>query len=79
MKNDSELLYKFAFEYLFDLLDDIDTAGDIAKDDDKFHRSIVNRIHKKRFNVGVTDGYNLEINSKKIKEMICKKEANNEN
>jgi hypothetical protein len=46
-----------AAEFLFDLLDDIDTASDIAKGDDAAYRSMVERIQRRRFEVASTDGY----------------------
>lgn len=50
-----------AAQYLFALLDDIDTVGDIAKADDKLYRELVEKLHRKRFNVGSTDGYTVVI------------------
>lgn len=45
---------------LWKLLDDIDTAGDIAKSDDKVFRSLVGRHQKKRWETGViSDGYRV--------------------
>lgn len=44
---------------LYDLLDDIDTADDIAKSDDKLYRSLVRQAHAKRFNYATTDGYEV--------------------
>ncbi|MCP4410762.1 MAG: hypothetical protein GY807_24080 [Gammaproteobacteria bacterium] len=41
---------KIAFE-LYRALDDIDTASDIAKGDDKFYRARVRYHHKKRFEI----------------------------
>ena len=52
--------YKSIALYLFGLLDDIDTASDLAKADDKLYRNLVDRTHKKRFNVAETDGYSVE-------------------
>jgi len=50
---------KKKIEYLWDLLDDIDTADDIAKDNDKLYRDLVRKESRKRFNVCTTDGYKL--------------------
>jgi len=45
-------------QYLYKLLDDIDTASDIAKGDDKLYRSIVHRTQSKKSEVvDVCDGY----------------------
>lgn len=49
---------------LFQLLDDIDTADDLAKDNDKLYRNLVRRAHTKRFRYASTDGYSLEFNTK---------------
>jgi hypothetical protein len=46
-------------QFLWKLLDDIDTAGDIAKADDKAYREMVERIQRRRFEVGSTDGYTV--------------------
>lgn len=45
--------------YLFYLLDDIDTVSDMVKGNDKEFREIVERIHRKRFEVATTDGYSV--------------------
>lgn len=45
--------------FLFGLLDDIDTADDIAKSDDEVYRSLVRQAHKRRFEVASTDGYTV--------------------
>lgn len=45
-----------AAQFLWSLLDDIDTASDIAKSDDKAYRQIVERLQHRRFEVGTTDG-----------------------
>jgi len=55
-------------KYLWMLLDNIDTAGDMAKSDDKLYRHIVERAQKKRWNTGITtDGYVLDLS--KLKNM----------
>ena len=41
-------------QYLFKLLDDIDTVGDTVKGDDAAYRKAVEAIHKKRFDVAST-------------------------
>lgn len=47
-------------QYLYQLLDDIDTAGDIAKGDDMLFRSLVERIQtKKGAVVEECDGYTV--------------------
>jgi len=49
--------------HLYDLLDDIDTADDMAKSDDVAYRKIVGRLQAKKRNSGVSspDGYCLHI------------------
>lgn len=48
-------------QYLYQLLDDIDTAGDMAKGDDKLYRSIVERIQSKKWLVvDKCDGYTVQ-------------------
>jgi len=41
---------------LFEILDNIDTASDIAKGDDALYRSLVSQEHKKRFKYANHDG-----------------------
>ena len=48
-------------QFLFGLLDDIDTASDRAKGDDKAYREIVERIQRRRFEVATTDGYTVTL------------------
>ena len=45
--------YKQIAQYLFKILDDIDTFGDVAKDDDKLYRVLVENAHRRRFEVAV--------------------------
>jgi len=47
---------------LYALLDDCDTADDIAKGNDQMFRSLVRKAHKERFRFGVTDGYSVSFN-----------------
>lgn len=44
-------------QFLWGLLDDIDTASDRAKADNAAYREIVERIQRRRFEIGSTDGY----------------------
>lgn len=49
-------------EFLFGLLDDIDTVGDVVKGSDAAYRKSVERIQRRRFETGIaTDGYTLTI------------------
>ncbi len=48
-----------AAQFLFKLLDDIDTASDVAKDDDGAYRAMVSKIQRRRFEVATTDGYSV--------------------
>jgi hypothetical protein len=47
-------------QFLFKCLDDIDTASDLAKDNDALYRNLVHRSHSKRFKVADTDGYTVQ-------------------
>ena len=58
--------YKFAFEHCYGLLDDIDTAGDVAKYDDKLYRQIVENTHIKRLKFSGSDGYAITIKAQAI-------------
>lgn len=53
------LVPRYVAEALFKILDDIDTAGDIAKGDDAVYRRIVERLQKNRFEVARADGYRV--------------------
>lgn len=47
---------------LWDIIDDIDTYSDLAKNDDKLFRHLVERRQRDRFNTGITtDGYTLNM------------------
>ena len=47
-------------QYLYGLLDDIDTATDMAKSNDKLYRSVVEKIQaKKAAVVAECDGYTV--------------------
>lgn len=48
-----------AVAFLWDLLDDIDTAGDVAKENDRLYRAIVNAKQRMRFDRVSSDGYSL--------------------
>ncbi|MCP4527507.1 MAG: hypothetical protein GY833_16560 [Aestuariibacter sp.] len=50
---------------LWDIIDDIDTASDMAKGDDGWYRKRVEHKQRERFKYGETDGYDLTL---KIKE-----------
>ena len=53
-----------AIKYLFRLLDDIDTADDIAKDNDVAYRAMVRKIQELRWETGITtDGYTLDLSA----------------
>lgn len=57
--------YEAAARFLFDLLDDIDTAEDMAKADDAVYREIVKQLHRRRFEVADTDGYAVTFKEKR--------------
>ena len=46
-------------DFLFQLLDNIDTAGDIAKGDMEVYRKIVEREQARRWEVADSDGYTV--------------------
>lgn len=46
-------------EFLFGLLDDIDTLDDACKNDDKAFREKVYKIQQRRYEVASTDGYEI--------------------
>jgi hypothetical protein len=49
-------------EQLWAIIDDIDTYGDMAKNDDKAFRAMVERRQKDRWSTGITtDGYTLNV------------------
>ena len=53
-------------KFLWDILDDIDTAGDIAKFNDAAYRDMVESHQKKRWKTGITtDGYTLNLDNLK--------------
>ena len=53
--------------FLWTLLDDIDTASDIAKSDDKMYKRLVERIQKRRWECGITtNGQTLDLTSMKV-------------
>jgi len=49
---------RFVAKFLFDVLDDIDTVSDWAKGNNVAYRRNVERLHKRRFEVATTDGWN---------------------
>ena len=47
-------------EYLWNIIDDIDTYGDVAKSNDRLFRKLVERRQSDRWKTGITtDGYTL--------------------
>lgn len=50
---------------LWDLLDNIDTHDDLAKENEKLYRNLVRKEHYKRFSYGKSDGYDVEFEIKK--------------
>ena len=54
-------------EYLWQIIDDIDTVSDIAKGNDIAYRGMVEELQKKRWNTGITtDGYKLDLTKMKV-------------
>jgi hypothetical protein len=54
-------------ECLWDIIDDIDTASDIAKNDNKLYRSLVDQYQKKRWKTPVILDKEGNINLSQIK------------
>jgi hypothetical protein len=48
-------------QFLWARLDDIDSVSDIVKADNTAYREAVERIQRRRFDVGVTDGYSVTL------------------
>ena len=62
--------YRQIIEQLWDIIDDIDTYGDMAKSDDKLFRSLVENRQKDRWKTGITtDGYELNIQAAMAAEL----------
>lgn len=56
-----EINYKIIAEWLYDILDDIDSANDMAKENDKSYRKTVHRLQKLKNEVGRSlDGQTVE-------------------
>lgn len=56
-------------EKLWQIIDDIDTASDLCKDNDKCYRNLVEKYQKSRWNLPITcNGYgNIIINTNELK------------
>jgi hypothetical protein len=62
---------KEIIKFLWDILDDIDSTGDIAKFNDRFYRERVEKLQKKRWQTGITtDGYTLDLTEMKVPKNI---------
>ncbi len=58
---------KKIIEYLWQIIDDIDTTSDIAKSNDVAYRDMVEKLQKKRWDTGITtDGYKLDFTKMKL-------------
>jgi hypothetical protein len=58
---------KEIIEYLWQIIDDIDTASDMAKSNNVVFRNIVEKLQKKRCNTGITtDGYKLDLTKMEV-------------
>ena len=67
---------KEIIEYLWQIIDDIDTASDIAKSNDVAYRNMVEKLQKKRWNIGITtDGYELDLTKMKVPKQYCVQSA----
>ena len=63
--------------HLYDLLDDIDTADDMAKSNDGVYRQLVGRLQQQKADSGVSspDGYCLDISPREFHTKDEKKAA----
>jgi|TARA_R110000787_G_scaffold155373_1_gene269117 hypothetical protein len=58
---------KEIIEYLWQIIDDIDTASDMAKSNDVAYRNMVEKLQKKRWNTKITtDGYKLDLTKMEV-------------
>jgi hypothetical protein len=55
-----------AADYLFGLLDDIDTLDDACRSDDAAFREAVRQVQRRRFEVASTDGYSVTFKKREI-------------
>jgi len=60
--------WEFIAQFLWRLLDNIDTASDMAKDNDKAYREFVEQEQRKRFKVGSTDGHVVKFSAEAFKD-----------
>lgn len=57
-------------EYLWQIIDDIDTASDLAKGNDVAYRKMVDKLQKKRWKTGITtNGYKLDFTKMKAPDI----------
>lgn len=69
MSRQHEDQYKAIITKLWNIIDNIDTFGDMAKSDDKLFRAMVEREQKKRWDTGILcDGYTLDIDAALIEK-----------
>ena len=69
-KHTKEQLYN-TIEFLWDIIDDIDTASDIAKGDTKSYENLVHRFQRRRWKSGIkTEGYELQFEGLKDLERV---------
>ena len=60
---------KKAIEFLWGLLDEIDTASDIAKGDSRLYQHLVNEQLRKRWTIGITtNGHKLDLTHMDVPE-----------
>ena len=76
-KDEQIEFYKNIATKLYDLLDDIDSAGDMAKSNDKAYRNIVEGIQKKKNIYAYSeDGYGLTFRSQEEQDVKMKEFGN---
>ena len=49
-------------QFLWDLLDNIDTLDDACKDDDAAFRNLTREQQQRRFEISTSDGYTVQFN-----------------
>ena len=63
---------KEVIEYLWQIIDDIDTASDMAKGNDVAYRNMVEKLQKKRWDTKITtDGYKLDLTKMEVPKQYC--------
>ena len=63
---------KQIIEYLWQIIDDIDTASDQAKGNNEAYLNMVEKLQNKRWKTGITtNGYTLDLSKMEIPKQEC--------